>query len=274
MTIFPSPWPAPLSIKAPIYWGVSRAVEKLSHGKNHFSIDKLKNTRSTIPFMACASDAAAALRSIHTDDSLQALLDSRAQSDARVRHRVMEDIGGFYDARAFDAEKQALPDEKNPSIAAAEIRASGNSSDTNNRALLVSYLKSNSYRNSLLAAAVSAMAASHDDFYLPPLMDAVKTRANELTSRELGNALSAVATLARDDENKDAPRELIAGFVASPKESVQTAAIRALGELEDPRADSHFGIVYATAAESDPNHQAAEKALGAIRSRRQPADQS
>jgi aminopeptidase N len=251
--------------------GRLRAVEKLGSGKNHFSIDKLKHALQHDKFYGVRQEAASALRTIHTEDSLLALLDSQAQSDARVRLRVMDSIGGFYDPRAFAAEKKALADEKNPDVAAAEIRALGNSGSADVRDVLVSFLKSNSYRHTLLNAAISAMSASHDEYYLPYLIDTVKARANELSSREFSTALSAIATLARDQENRDAPRELIAGFVNSNRQTVQTASIRALGELEDPRAIPILNSFTATAA-SDPNHDAAVKALEQIRSRRRATD--
>ncbi len=251
--------------------GRLRAIEKLADARDHISVEKLQHVLQSDAFYGARAEAASALRGIHNDESLQALLDSREQSDARVRQRVMESIGGFYEARAFDAEKTALASEKNPDIEATEIQALGRSGRGDIRDLLVSYLKSDSYHNTLLNAAIAAMGSTHDDYYLGPLMDTIKARQNEFTTRDFGSALDVVASLARDHENKDAPRELIAGFVNSKKLGVQTDAIRALGELGDPRAIPILET-FANTADDNPNHRPGTRALEAIRSARKPSD--
>jgi aminopeptidase N len=251
--------------------GRLRAVEKLADSHDHASVEKLKHALQSDAFYGVRAEAASALRGIHNDESLDALLDSREQSDARVRQRVMDCIGGFYEGRAFDAEKAALTTEKNPDIEATEIQALGRSGRTDIRETLLSYLKSESYHNALLNAAIAAMGSTHDDYYLAPLMDTIKARQNEMTTRDFGSALDMVASLARDHENKDAPRELIAGFVNSKKLAVQTGAIHALGELEDPRAIPILET-FANTAEDNPNRRSAARALEAIRSARKPVD--
>jgi aminopeptidase N len=248
-----------------------RATAKLSAVNDQLGVENLKNALQHDPFFGVRCEAASALRLIHSDDALQALLDSQTQSDARVRLRVMESIGGFYDARAFAAEKAALPNEKNPDIAAAEIKALGKSGRADIRDLLVSYLKSDSYHNTLLNAAMAAIGASLDPFYLPLLIETLKARQSELSVHDLGSGLDAVAALGHDQENKDIARELITSFANDKKQGVQTAAIKALGKLEDPRAIPILET-FAGDSEDDPNHRAAAAALEAIRSARKPAD--
>lgn len=251
--------------------GRLRAVEKLSDARDHLSVEKLRHALENDPFYGVREQAGGALRSVHNDESLDALLAARGQSDARVRQRVMESVGGFYDARAFAAEKEALASEKNPAIEATEIRALGRSGRSDIHDLLVSYLKLDSYHHILLNAAVTAMAATHDDYYLPPLIQTLKVQARALAARDFGAGLDAVATLARDEQNKDAAREFIASFVNDKRIGVQAAALRALGELEDPRAIPILETFAAT-ADDDPNHRPAVRALEQIRAARKPAD--
>ena len=70
------------------------------------------------------AEAARALRSIHTDDALEALLASTAQPDARVRRSVMEGVGGFYAETAYAALRRSL-EQEDPDIQAVALRRLG-----------------------------------------------------------------------------------------------------------------------------------------------------
>ncbi len=78
------------------------AVEQLSAKADKETVAKLKERLNNDPFYGARLEASKALRSIHTDEALEALLTSAKQSDARVRRQVVEDIGGFYRETAYE----------------------------------------------------------------------------------------------------------------------------------------------------------------------------
>ena len=74
----------------------------------------------------------------------------------------MSSIAEFYDSSAFRAEREALATERNPDIQGESIRGLGKDSSVDARALLVPLLQSQSYRNHVLEAAITALAAQND----------------------------------------------------------------------------------------------------------------
>src|SRR5207247_7891228 len=101
------------------------AIEQLSAKKDKETVAKLKERSNYDPFYGARLEASTALRSIHTDEALEALLTSTKQSDARVQHQVVEDIGGFYRETAYETSRKMLETERNPDILSAAIRALG-----------------------------------------------------------------------------------------------------------------------------------------------------
>ena len=77
------------------------AIQTLSKNKSQKTIDALKQRLNEDPFHGVSLEAADALKSIHTDKALEALLSSVDKSDARVRLRVQSAIGGFYNPQAY-----------------------------------------------------------------------------------------------------------------------------------------------------------------------------
>ena len=102
-------------------------------------------------------EAARALRSIHIDEALEALLDSRKQSDARVRHEVIADIADFYGDTAYKSAADTLEKEKNPDITASAIRGLAGYAKPEAHDTLIKFLNSESYRNELAVAAIGGM---------------------------------------------------------------------------------------------------------------------
>jgi aminopeptidase N len=237
-----------------------KAVEKLTHALNHDS------------FYGVRMDAARALQSIHNDESLEALLKSAKQSDARVRNQVMGSIAEFYDTRALEAERQALSTERNPDVQARSIRALGKYPPADARPLLVPLLQSHSYRNSLLDAAIAALSAQDDPADFAPLRDTLKARKTEMTSRGFAEGLDALASLALNCDKKDDARDFILGYVNDKNTAIQNGAIRALGTLEDPGAIPVLQS-FAGASRDDAAQRAAAGALETIRSARRHGDE-
>jgi aminopeptidase N len=247
------------------------AVAALKNKTGHSAVAQLKTALNHDPFFGVRVEAAAALASIHSDESLEALLASAGQSDARARRAVASALAGFYNPAAYEAETKALAAEKNPEIEAEDIRGLANYDKPEVRALLLSLLNSHSYRNSLADSAIEAMRVQDDVSYLPAIRQALEQRRDEFNTGVVNNALDAIAFLARHEEKKDDVRQFLVSYVNSTNSRIRRRAIRALGELQDPRAIPLLET-FANAGKKNPEQSAATAALQAIRAARQPAD--
>jgi aminopeptidase N len=247
------------------------AVAALKDKKDHASVAALKTALNHDGFYGVRVDAAAALSSIHSDESLDALLASAKQSDARVRNAVCAALADFYNPAACQAEIQSLANEKNPGIEAHDIKGLANYATPEVRALLLPLLNSHSYRNSLTDAAIAAMRVQDDISYLAPIRQRLEQHRDDFTTRGFVNGLDTVAFLARDEEKKDDVRQFLSGYVNDKNSLIQRGAIKALGTLQDPRAIPVLET-FANAGKDTPEQQAAAAALQAIRAARHPAD--
>ena len=236
------------------------AIETLATKKDKEAVEKLKGALNHDTFYGVRMEAAQALRDIHTDDALDALLASTQQPDARVRRRVYAGIGGFYRARSSDAERGMLAMEKNPDIQVLAIRDLGTYAGPDTRALLLQYLNSTSYRNGLAEAAIRGLRAQDDPSSIDPLRDNLRQREADYTSDGFVQGLSALAYLDRDEKDKTAVREFLLGYVNHRKERVRLGAINALGALADPVALPALEK-FALARRTSPEQRAAASAI-------------
>jgi aminopeptidase N len=247
------------------------AIAQLQDKKDQATVLKLKEALNNDPFYGVRDEAASALRSMHTDEALEALLASTVQPDARVRRRVASEIGGFYRDTAYASARSVLENEKNPAILSTAIAALGNYAKPEVQSLLIKFLNSESYRNQLAVAAVEAMRSQDDPAYIAPLMEVLHKRESDYTSRGFGGGLRALAYLARNEEKKDAVREFLLGYVNYKKESIQVAAIEALGTLGDARSIAVLQT-FANAAKGNAPQSAAERAVVELRAGRKAVD--
>ena len=247
------------------------AIETLKDSKGHEAVEKLSHVLSHDPFYGVRVEAAKALESIHSDESLEALLQSAKQDDARVRNQVMAAIGQFYDTRALEAGRTALADERNPDVEAQSIRALGKYSTTDARQSLLPLLQSQSYRNGILDAAITALSAQNNPADIASLRDTLTKRKTEMTSRGFAEGLNALATLALNCDKKDEARDFIIGYVNDKREPIQVGAIKALGTLEDAGAIPVLQS-FASASHENAAQRAATSAIESIRSARKRGD--
>jgi aminopeptidase N len=247
------------------------AIEQLADKHDQQTVAKLKQTLNQDSFYGVRVEAAKALRSIHTDEALAALLDSGKQPDARARMAVVTAVGGFFQDPADAFTLKVLASEKNPAILAAAIGNLGTYDQLEVRTQLVQFLNSESYREELAGAAIGAMRTQDDPVYLAPLLQTLTNRQAELPTRVFAQGLGAVAYLARNEDQKDAVREFLMAHVNDPKKTVQSAAITALGTLGDPKAIAVL-TTFATASTESLQRAAAEKAVVALRAGRKPVD--
>jgi aminopeptidase N len=244
------------------------AVEQLSGKKE--ALGKLKDALNNDAFYGVRLAAAQSIRAMQTDEALEALIASAKQSDARVRREVVQAIGGFYRESSYAAAKQVLKEEKNPDIQTEALRSLGSYSKPEVRDEILTALGSSSYRNSLADAAINAIRAQADPSYIPTLLTVLQNKEASFTSAGYARALETLARISRNENNKDAVRELLLKHMNSPKQRVQLAAIGALGTLEDTKAIGPLEKLMAAPKES-PLRAAAEKAHNALLDTRKPA---
>jgi aminopeptidase N len=247
------------------------AIEQLANKKDREAIAKLKQALNGDAFYGVRLEACKALRSIHSDDALDALLDSTRQPDARVRRQVVSEIGGFYRDAAYDSARQTLKGEKNPDILSAAIRNLAGYAKPEVQEVLLKFLHSESYRNVLADAAIAAMRSQDDPVYITPLLETLPKRESDFTSRDFGQALGTVAYLARNEDKKDAVREFLLGYVNHKKRTLQLASLNALGTLGDPKAIAVLET-FAGASKESRERSAAERAVASLRADRKPVD--
>ena len=250
--------------------GRLQAVEQFQSSQDHETVAKLQHTLNRDPFYGVRLEASKALRAIHTDEALAALLAATPQNDARVRRQVVTDIGGFYREAAHTGLRRILSEEKNPDIIAEAIGALAPYSKPEVRETLLKYLRSQSHRNLLAEAALKAMRAQDDPSFIEPLLETLQQREPEFTSRTLAAGLDALAWLARAQPNRKAVLAFVEGHTNNPKKGVQLAAITALGTLEDPRALPALET-FARAGRESREQKAAEKAVEEIRTAKSPS---
>jgi aminopeptidase N len=247
------------------------AIEQLAEKKDKESVAKLKKTLNEDAFYGVRIEAARGLRSIHIDEALEALVDSKKQSDARVRQEVISDIADFYRDTAYKSAVEALEKEKNPDITAGAIRGLGGYAKPEVHDALIKFLNSESYRNELAVAAISGMRSQDDSAYIAPLLENLSKHREAYTSRGYAQGLSAVAYLARNEEKKETVRKFLVDHVNDKKKTVQRAAISALGALGDPQAIAVLQT-FASASKETPERSAAERAITDLRAGRKPVD--
>ena len=242
------------------------ALESMQSRGDHEAVDKLKRVLNTDGFYGVRIEAARALRAIHTDEALAVLIAATGQPDARVRQQVVSDIGAFYGESACAALLDRVKTEKNPDILAEALRSLGAYDRPEVRELLVRYLHSDSYRQSLASAAIAAMRSQDVPVYVAALLETLPKREREFPSHSFVSGLDALAFLAREQTNKDAVREFLVRQTLHPRKSVKLAAIAALGRLEDARALPVLET-FTKADVTSPERSAAERAMEAIQSR-------
>jgi aminopeptidase N len=247
--------------------GRLRAIEELQSRKDHQTVAQLKKVLNQDSFYGVRTEAAAALRGLHSDEAFEALLASTRQSDARVRRAVVAELGRFYREAAWTEMLRVLKEEKNPDILAEAIQALAACPWPEARTAVLQFLRSTSYRNHLADAAIRALRAQEDASNVEPLIEVLRSREADFTSRTLAEGLGTLARLARGQTNRDSVREFIVRSVSHPREQVRWAAVGALGVLEDPRALPVLETV-AGAAKGSREQKAAQQAIEAIRTAR------
>ena len=247
------------------------AAEQLAEKTDLTTIAKLKAALNTDAFYGVRIKASESLRKIHNDDAFDALAASVKQPDARARNAVLGDIGGFFHPRALEALLRCLDTERNPVILATAIKGLAPYHQPAVREALLRFLNSDSHHNRLGDAAIAAMRAQDNPAFIVPLRETLAKREAAFSSYSFGDALDALAFLARNEKSRDGVREFLVGFLNHKREWFRVAALKALGTLEDPKAIALLQP-FASASKETSQQEAAEKAIAALRAVNKPSD--
>ena len=240
------------------------ACKLLGNRKTHESVELLTAAMQNDPFYGVRIEAASALSKHETDESLKALADNWAsQTDARVRQSVVEKITNRYRDETPALIKQVLEKEKNPAILAAAIRGLGRFHGPETRAALIKFLGTDSFRNELAVAAMSAIRQLDDDALQPAVFDTLRQNASQFRTRDYGRGLETLAHTSRRQKDRSEVREFLAKHLAHPKVSVRAAAIQSLGILGDPKAIT--GLESLSQSENERISRPAQQAVSKLR---------
>ena len=248
------------------------AIQALGKRKDAKSIELIKTALLNDAFFAVRIEASKALRSIGDDDAFAALAAGRHQSDARVRKQVIADLAKFYRVEALDELKAVLKTEQNPEIAANAIEGIVGYGDSGVEMILAEKLAKPSYRDRFANAAIAALKNREDASGLPFLVDHLRTNADKLSTRTLGRILDAIGHLGLQIEDRDEARRLLTDYLNHPSQRVKQAAIRALGELGDPKSIATL-TKFTGLDEGDSLKSAATSAISKLRAKK-PASQN
>ena len=213
------------------------ACKLLATRKTHESVELLAKALKNDPFYGVRISAASALAKHETDEALKVLADNwKTQTDARVRLAVVEKLTNRYRDETHALIKGVLENEKNPAILAGAIRGLGRFHGPETREALIKFLDTDSFRNELAVAAMSAIRQLDDDELQPAVFHSLRKNAQLFRSRDYGRGLETLAHTSRRQKDRSEVRDFLTDHLDHPKVSVQSAAIQAMGILGDPKA--------------------------------------
>jgi aminopeptidase N len=212
------------------------ACDALADRRTPSAVDALKTALNGDPFFGVRQAAAGALARIGTTVSAAALADSLAQSDARVRWSVVEALGKCYAPVARERLQAVVAEEKNPAIVAEAVAGLANFAGEQTVAALKNALAAKSLRNEQAGAALEALGVYNDPALADALMQAIRRREADVSSRDLSAGMASLARMSPRGRDRDRAFAFLAEYLASPRESLRLGAVTALGQLGDGRA--------------------------------------
>ena len=242
------------------------AVRGLEKTRTRGAVERLGKALREDGFRGVREQAAHALQSIGSDESLAELRRSLDQPDARVRRRVVEGIASFYKPEVMKQLVTIERGETNPAIRAVAIHGLAKYQDPVAREAILDALRSDSFRQEVAEAAMDAIASHQDESLLQPLVRLVQSKPDAFPSKALGTALRTAGRLGRLRDDRSSVREFIASYLLDARTPVKLAAIAALGDLGDRKAEALLEG-FARQGSSDRVGKAAEEALATLRSR-------
>ena len=187
-------------------------------------------------FFGVREAAAAALRKIGTDEAAAALAGAWQQDDARVRLRVVDELGKCYRDAANEQLLEIAAEEKNPAVRAAAIRGLGKFQGEKTVAAVREALDSKAFNNEPVVAAFMAIRDLGDRSLAADLMNTLREREQAIDPRDFAEGMITLAQVSQRGRGRDRAFEFFKSYLDHPRVPLRTAAVRALGELGDARA--------------------------------------
>lgn len=212
------------------------ACDELAEVKTQAAVAALKKALHEDAFFGVRCAAARALRKIRTEEAVAALLDSVKQDDARARKHVIEELGYCY---REDAAKQLLAtieSEKNPAIVATALRGLASYQGDAASAAAKKALSDESWGGEPVGAALGVIRDLNDPALADAVMDTIKAREMTLDPRDVSEGMVTVAKLSQRGKRKETALKFFVEYLNHPRQTMQEAAIRGLGELHHPAA--------------------------------------
>ncbi len=221
------------------------------------------------PFYGVQIKAAEALAKVKKDEAFAELKAAVSDDNARVRLAVVEALGKHFSSEAMDLLIEISRQADNPAIAAESIKALGKYSDSKALDAVREQLKSKSFRNELLVAAINAMGMQKTSDWWEVIAEVIDAQEATFSARGLGECLKQLATVGHHVESSEARQSIeqfLRRYLEHPKRQVRVAAIDALGKLGESRS---LAVLDSLADEdrNDAVSRAANKALKTVRER-------
>jgi aminopeptidase N len=246
------------------------AVGAFGRRQSRAAVEALRETLKTDPIHAVRTEAAQALRSIHSDEAFEVLSASLDQSDPRVRIAVLNALGGFHREQVAALAEARLRNESHPDVRLAAIRLLGHPARSGGGGDLVAWLGTNSFRQQIAGAVLGVLREREDPAVVPDLLKFLQERGASLPTDVQSAGVSTLAWLSRNETDKAAVRGYLVSRVNDPRPQLRRAALSALGTLGDPRAVPVLES-FARASKSSPEQSTASAALERLRNERRPA---
>jgi aminopeptidase N len=195
----------------------------------------LKKALNSDPFYGVRVKAGSALQKIQTDQAFEAITTSIDNQPPKARIGVVESLAGFYRPGAIEHLINVIETEHNPLIVNKAIRALGNFSDPRCKKIILEKLRSDSFRNQACASAIKAIDMLKDEQYVDILMETIKQREKEFSSRDVGEALKTLGRISCTMDDKTQVLEFLTAYAYSKNDRVAGGAIAAIGLLKDPK---------------------------------------
>ena len=240
------------------------AVKALERSRSRAGVERLGKALREDAFRGVREQAAHALQTIGTPEARAELARSLEQPDDRVRRRVVEGIASAWRPEVMETLVTIARSEPNPGIRSVAIQGLAKFQDQPARDAILDGLRSESFRQEVAEAAMEAAGATQDETLLAPLVRVVQAKPDRFPSRVLATALRVAGRLGSLRDDKSEVRAFLEPWLHDARTPVQMAAIGALGDLGDRRAEPLL-VGLAKHGSADRVGQAAEKALESLR---------
>ncbi|MCB1120744.1 MAG: HEAT repeat domain-containing protein [Verrucomicrobiae bacterium] len=241
------------------------AIEALKEKADGKAIEAIQKALNEDSFWGVRIVAADALKEISKKEAREALLVSMDQEEPRARQAAIRAAGGYFHASVPPALIALLDDEINPMIAGSAIGGLARYHTPEVEAQLLEELTSDSHNQIRSVAAIQAMEKQRMPDYIAPILERLENSGDLYDSREFGQALETLGTLASEEDDKVPVLSFLLTQLTNPKETIMIAAANALGLLNDPQAIAALES-YDVGREDDPKRKAVQKALTTLKS--------